>query len=333
MKNSLLLPKTNFPLRPLPGTEDTLLTKWADGLPRKSNGAPFVLHDGPPFANGAPHMGTALNKILKDFTVKSRSMAGWDVSFRPGWDCHGLPTELKAQTAGATTAAGTRAACKKLALEAVDLQKKVFRRLGVLAEWDKPYLTMEYPHVVVKAFAEFLRRNLVYFARKPVWWSVGAQTALAQMELEYWDETETAVVVEFPSDEFSFVAWTTTPWTLPANRALAVSRDGNYLHGTFGRRGERKTFVVATACADNLGEWELLETLAVVKGDSLVGLKAKSPFGGTVPVLAADFVSPTSGTGVVHVAPGHGHDDYLLGLKHGLEVFSPVDAMGFKQLA
>lgn len=327
MKNTLLLPSTSFPLRPQPGRESALLAKvLATPPPRDSD--VFCLHDGPPFANGAPHLGTALNKLLKDFTVRNRRMRGENVSFTPGWDCHGLPTELKAVKAGAQSPLSTRKACRELALAAVTEQMDAFKSMGVSADWDNRYLTMDYSATVVRTFAELLRRGLVYFARKPVWWSVGAQTALAQMELEYKDVTDQTAFVEFPSDGFSFVAWTTTPWTLPANRALAVNPEMEYLMGVFEKGAVQKTLVLASECVSNLSEWKLVESLRTLLGKELCSFSALAPFGETrVPVLPADFVEK-SGTGVVHVAPGHGLDDYNLGLKHNLEVFSPVDKFG-----
>src|SRR5947208_377952 len=264
-KETLNLPKTDFPMKAdLVRREPERLMKWASaGLYEKiqeaRKDAPlFVLHDGPPFANGDVHMGTALNKVLKDIVVKSRTMLGFHAPYVPGWDCHGLPIEFKVvKESRGLAPAEVRRRSEEYARKYVDIQRAQFKRLGVLGEWEKPYLTLEpaYEAEIIRAFATFVDQGLVYQSKKPVYWSTGAQTALAEAEVEYADREDPAIFVKFPivsgplANKASMAIWTTTPWTLPANVAIAVHPQHRYVAENFRHRetDERATLVIAKA--------------------------------------------------------------------------------------
>ena len=344
-KDTLLLPKTDFPMKAdLVKREPERLAKWeAAGLYRQildaRIGAPlFVLHDGPPFANGDVHMGTALNKILKDLVVKSRSMLGFRAPFVPGWDCHGLPIEFKVvKEQRGLEPAEIRRRAEAFARKYIDIQRGQFKRLGVFGSWEDPYLTLApgYEADIIRAFGKLVEKGLVYQSKKPVYWSTGAQTALAEAEVEYAQRTDPAIFVKFAVADgkgalagASFVIWTTTPWTLPANVAIAVDPKAQY---SVVANGPEK-LVVATALLGAL-ETLLRDTfdlrLTELRGEQLVGLEAQHPFlPRTSKVIAADFVTLDTGTGQVHIAPGHGKDDYIAGQANGLPVLSPVDDFG-----
>lgn len=348
-KDTLLLPKTDFPMKAdLVKREPERLEKWeAAGLYQQildaRIGAPlFVLHDGPPFANGDVHMGTALNKILKDLIVKSRSMLGFRAPFVPGWDCHGLPIEFKVvKEQRGLEPAEIRRRAEAFARKYIDIQRGQFKRLGVFGSWADPYLTLApgYEADIIRAFGGFVEKGLVYQSKKPVYWSTGAQTALAEAEVEYAQRTDPAIYVKFrltPDSEKTlgvsgptyFIIWTTTPWTLPANVAIAISPKANYSIAYFA--GER--FVVATDLLSSFSS-EIQVPLASVSceviGEKLAGLEAQHPFlPRTSKIIAADFVTLDTGTGQVHIAPGHGKDDYIAGQQNGLPVLSPVDDYG-----
>ncbi len=384
-KDTLLLPKTDFPMKAdLVKREPERLARWeAAGLYQQildaRIGAPlFVLHDGPPFANGDVHMGTALNKILKDLIVKSRTMLGFRAPFVPGWDCHGLPIEFKVvKEQRGLEPAEIRRRAEAFARKYIDIQRSQFKRLGVFGSWEDPYLTLEpsYEGDILRAFAGFVEKGLVYQSKKPVYWSTGAQTALAEAEVEYAQRTDPAVYVKFAVTDgkgalagASFVIWTTTPWTLPANLAIAVHPDQNYVVQEF-RRGEQcerliiaellvEAFMAATGFESNVppesshsddGSFgkdassssdvprETRGTAGgtpTLPGAAIVGVVARHPFlERTSRVIAADFVTMETGTGQVHIAPGHGKDDYIAGQANGLPVISPVDDFGrFVQL-
>lgn len=343
-KETLLLPKTGFPMKAdLVQREPARLAKWESlnlykRIQEARKDAPrFVLHDGPPFANGDVHMGTALNKILKDLVVKSRTMLGFRAPFVPGWDCHGLPIEFKVvKESRGLAPAEVRRRSEEYARKYIELQRKQFRRLGVFGDWDNPYLTLDraYEAEVIRAFAIFVEKGLVYRSKKPVYWSTGAQTALAEAEVEYAERTDPAIYVEFPTvsgplaGKASFVIWTTTPWTLPANVAIAVHPRSEYVAAEFG--GSR--LIVARALLENFQRETgrtLTREIATVKGAELSGSKAQHPFlDRQSEVITAEFVTMDSGTGQVHVAPGHGGDDYLAAQQHNLPVLSPVDDLG-----
>ena len=346
-KDTLTLPQTSFPMRgDLVQNEPQRLAIWEkSGLyrkitdARKAAGAPdFILHDGPPFANGDVHMGTALNKLLKDMVVKSKTMAGFHAPFIPGWDCHGLPIEFKVvkQVAGLEPAE-IRRRCTEFAKGFIDIQRVSFRRLGVFGDWENPYLTMDpaYEASILRVFAKLVENGCIYQSKKPVQWSYGAQTALAEAEVEYADKVSPAIFVKFPlvsgniTGEANMVIWTTTPWTLPANLAIAVHPEFTYIVGKFSN-GE--TYVIVRELIEAFTEktgFALTETISEIKGKELEGAEAKHPFlDRTSRVILANFVTTETGTGAVHIAPGHGADDYVAGQHNGLGVLSPVDDEG-----
>ncbi|MFV0416684.1 MAG: isoleucine--tRNA ligase [Chthoniobacterales bacterium] len=343
-KDSLNLPKTAFPMKAgLTAKEPAQLKRWeSDGIyaqiQKARSGRPtYILHDGPPFANGDVHMGTALNKIFKDFVIKSKTMANFHAPYVPGWDCHGLPIEFKVvKESQGLQPVEVRKRSEKYARKFVDTQKKQFKRLGVFGEWDDPYLTLNpsYEAEILRAFGTFVEKGLVYQSAKPVFWSTGAQTALAEAEVEYKDKTTPAVFVRFPitsgplAEKAAMVIWTTTPWTLPSNLAIAVHPEHDYVRASLGKFGD---VVVAEALLESLAEkcGETAEIQERFKGSALEGVTTQHPFlERSSTIYTADFVTLSTGTGAVHIAPGHGDDDYLLGIKHGLELLAPVDDQG-----
>jgi len=349
-KDTLTLPQTSFPMRgDLVENEPKRLARWeSEGLyekiigRRRAEGAPeFILHDGPPFANGDVHMGTALNKVLKDLVVKSKTMAGFTTPFVPGWDCHGLPIEFKVvKEAAGLEPAEIRRRCTEFAKKFIDIQRGSFRRLGVFGDWFNPYLTMNpgYEANIIRVFAKLVESGSVYQSKKPVQWSYGAQTALAEAEVEYQDKESPAIFVKFPlvSGEFagkaSMVIWTTTPWTLPANLGIALHPEFTYVVGNFVKEGVTETFVIVRELIGAFTEktgYALAETVDERKGKEFETLEASHPFlPRTSKVILANFVTTETGTGAVHIAPGHGSDDYVAGQQNGLGVLSPVDDEG-----
>ena len=348
-KETLNLPRTDFPMKAnLATREPELLKKWDENqlysqIQKSRQGRElFVLHDGPPFANGDVHMGTALNKILKDFVVKSQTMLGKRAPYVPGWDCHGLPIEYKVvKESRDLSPLEVRKRCDAFARKYVDIQRQQFKRLGVLGDWEHPYLTLDpkYEAEILRAFAVFVEKGLVYQSKKPVFWSTGAQTALAEAEVEYQERDDTSVYVKFPivsgewKDKASIAIWTTTPWTLPANLAIAVDPKEIYVVQEFRRDGASETLLladklVAQFCA-NTKLQPTGEPLASFPGAKIDKIKARHPFlDREAIVLTADFVTMDSGTGAVHIAPGHGEDDYNLGRANKLPILSPVDDHG-----
>jgi isoleucyl-tRNA synthetase len=352
-KDTLNLPRTDFPMKAnLPAREPEMLRNWEEThlyheIQKSRAGRElFVLHDGPPFANGDVHMGTALNKILKDFVVKSQTMLGKRAPYVPGWDCHGLPIEYKVvKESRELSPLEIRKRCEAFARKFIDIQREQFKRLGVFGDWEHPYLTMDpkYEAEILRAFAVFVEEGLVYEAQKPVFWSTGAQTALAEAEVEYQERDDTAVYVKFPIvggarspdalANASIAIWTTTPWTLPANLAIAVDAKENYVVQEFSRDGTSETLVLAEKLLPRFsaatGFQATGKPLASFPGANLEGVEARHPFlDCEVPVLTAGFVTMDSGTGAVHIAPGHGADDYVLGREHKLPILSPVDDHG-----
>jgi isoleucyl-tRNA synthetase len=350
-KNTLNLPRTEFPMKAnLTAREPEILRVWEETrlyrqIQKSREGRElFVLHDGPPFANGDVHMGTALNKILKDFVVKSQTMLGKRAPYVPGWDCHGLPIEYKVvKESRGLSPLEIRKKSEAFAWKFINVQREQFKRLGVFGDWENPYLTMDpkYEAEILRAFAVFVEKGLVYQSKKPVLWSTGAQTALAEAEVEYQERNDTAVYVRFPlppdqvvkidlstDKPVSVAIWTTTPWTLPANLAIAVDPDAEYEILS----NEKERVIVARKLRDQFIQqtgFAAPEESAFRPGKQLVGLQAQHPFLDQKPIiLAADFVTMDSGTGLVHIAPGHGEDDYWLGKANGLEILSPVDDHG-----
>src|SRR6266550_9526182 len=350
-KETLNLPRTEFPMKAnLAAREPEMLRTWEENdlyqqIQKSRAGRElFVLHDGPPFANGDVHMGTALNKILKDFVVKSQTMLGKRAPYVPGWDCHGLPIEYKVvKESRELSPLEVRKRCEAFARKFINIQREQFKRLGVFGDWENPYLTMDpkYEAEILRAFAVFVEEGLVYQAQKPVFWSTGAQTALAEAEVEYQERDDTAVYVRFPlphdqlvkiglptDKPVSVAIWTTTPWTLPANLALAVDRDADY--EVLGNEKER--VIIARKLHEQFIQhtgFVPLEERTSLLGNQLVGLRAQHPFLNRHSIiLAADFVTMDTGTGAVHIAPGHGEDDYWLGRANDLGILSPVDDHG-----
>ena len=350
-KDTLNLPRTEFPMKAnLAAREPEMLRAWEETrlyqqIQKSREGRElFVLHDGPPFANGDVHMGTALNKILKDFVVKSQTMLGKRAPYVPGWDCHGLPIEYKVvKESRALSPPEVRKRCEAFVRKFINIQREQFKRLGVFGDWENPYLTMDpkYEAEILRAFAVFVEKGLVYQAKKPVFWSTGAQTALAEAEVEYQERDDTAVYVRFPlppdqlvkiglstDKPVSLAIWTTTPWTLPANLAIAVDPDAEYEI----LDNENERLIIAHKLHDQFIQHSgvvPLEEPTFLPGKQLVGLQARHPFLDRKSIiLAADFVTMDTGTGAVHIAPGHGEDDYWLGKQNGLPILSPVDDHG-----
>ncbi len=346
-KSTLNLPQTDFPMKAdLVTREPERLKQWESAgvyariQAARSGAKRFVLHDGPPFANGDVHIGTALNKILKDIIIKYKTLRGFSAPYIPGWDCHGLPIEFKVSQEmrkdGNTTvdAATIRQACDAYARKYIDLQRTQFKRLGVFGDWENPYLTLnkEYEADELRLFADVVEKGFVYRGKKPVYWSIPCRTALAEAEVEYKDHVSQSVYVKFPlvgHPATSVVIWTTTPWTLPAN--LAVAYNSKISYSLVLSNGEQ--FIVSTmllgAVAEKCG-WDGYQIVRSLDGEFFKGLSYQHPFcNRTGKLLAGDhFVENTTGTGFVHIAPGHGLDDYHLGLANGLPIYSPVDDDG-----
>jgi len=353
-KDTLNLPKTEFPMRAeLAKKEPKLLERWEKEriyeriLEHRKKAPDFIIHDGPPYANGHIHMGTALNKILKDFIVKSKIMSGFKVFFVPGWDCHGLPIEHEVEKIlgsdkDCLSKAEIRKLCRDYAIKFVNIQREEFKRLGVFGTWDTPYLTMDphYQAVIIREFGKFVQEGYVYRGKKPVYWCPHCKTALAEAEVEYNPHEAPSIYVKFPlirDEKLSFllsdrkkayiVIWTTTPWTLPANLAIAVNPDYEYV---FLLRGDELLLMAHRLfpyVMDLLGEkWEVVRK---VEGRELEGLRYRHPFIQREGfVILADYVSLDTGSGCVHIAPGHGEEDYESGLKYGLDIYAPVDESG-----
>ena len=354
-KNTIITPKTDFPMRGgLPQREPGMLAAWNridvyKELRKRNAGKPrFVLHDGPPFSNGDIHMGHALNKTLKDFIVRSWAMRGFDTPYVPGWDNHGMPIEsaiIKKNKLNrkAMSVPDFRSACRDFALEYVDRQRKGFQRLGIVADWENPYLTMdkEFEAEEVKVFGEMYRKGYIYKGLKPVYWCPKDETALAEAEIEYQDDPCTTVYVKFPIQDdkgrlshldlsrLYFVIWTTTIWTLPGNMGVALHPQERY---AIVKAPNGELYVMAEALIEKVmgvggfDSWELLETHP---GSFFEYMLARHPFLPKTSLLVnADYVTMDSGTGLVHTAPGFGAEDYQTGMRYGLELIVPVDDQG-----
>ena len=353
-KHTLNLPNTLFPMRgDLAKREPGMLADWENRqlyqqLRAKAQGRPkFILHDGPPYANGTIHIGHAVNKILKDIIVKSKTLDGFDAPYVPGWDCHGLPIELKVEEklgkAGDKVDAFVfRKACREYAAEQIDLQRKDFKRLGVLGDWENPYLTMDFQTEadIVRALGRIAANGHLHKGAKPVHWCTDCGSALAEAEVEYADKTSFSIDVRFTvvdeadvlkrvpdaagQGDLSVVIWTTTPWTLPANQAVALNPELEYVV----LQTVTERLIVAEALLEAvLQRAEISEhtILARCTGDTLEGLLLQHPFyARQVPVILGDHVTTEAGTGAVHTAPGHGQEDFVVGLKYGLPVDNPV---------
>ncbi len=350
LKETLNLPETKFPMKAsLPRREPEILKKWDEiniynKLRKERKESPkFILHDGPPYANGRIHLGHALNKILKDFVVKSFSMFGYNAPYVPGWDCHGLPIEIKVEHKIGETKEKVkfREECRKYAEKFVRIQMEDFKRLGVIGDWKHPYLTMDrfYEAEVVRHMKGFFESGEVYRAKKPVYWCPHCKTALAEAEIEYHEDSSPGIYVKFPLKEaeklnsnlagknISVVIWTTTPWTLPANLAIALHPDFNY--GVF--RDKDEYLILAVKLAEPLEKklGRSFELIHKFKGKELEGFKTQHPFIERESIIViADYVTLEQGTGCVHTAPGHGEEDYITGIKYKLPAYSPVDEDG-----
>ncbi len=348
---TLNLPVTEFPMKAnLPVKELEILGKWnsinlyKQIIEKNINKPSFVLHDGPPYANGHLHDGHILNKILKDITVKYKNMSGKLSTFVPGWDCHGLPIELKvAEKLGDKKNSMSKTEllkeCRKYAYEAIDIQRDEFKRLGVLADWENPYLTLspEYEGAIAHQFANIVESGALLKAKKPVYWCSKCETALADAEVEYHDHKSPSIFVKFPveggltelpGEKVNFVIWTTTPWTIPANLGICLNELFEYSAVKF----RDEVFIVATDLKNNflkaVGE-ENAPTVASFEATRFKGMKARHPFiDRDSIILFGSHVTLEAGTGCVHTAPGHGADDYIVGLAAGLEPYAPVDAKG-----
>ena len=345
------MPKTDFPMRGnLPNREPQIEQSWYDEklyekvLEKNQDKTPFVLHDGPPYANGNIHMGHALNKILKDFVVRFKNMDGYYAPYIPGWDTHGLPIEQaltnnKKVNRKEKTVAEFRELCKEYALEQVEGQKTQFKRLGVLGDWDNPYITLqkEYEAQQILVFGKMVKEGLIYKGLKPIYWSPSSETALAEAEIEYHDKKSPSIYVAFKvqdgkgilAGDEEFVIWTTTPWTIPANLGICVNADLEYVTVAV---NDRK-FIVAKELVESLSKelnWETYEILATYKGSDFEYMTAKHPlFDRESLLILGDHVTLDAGTGLVHTAPGHGEDDFNAGRKYNLEVLCPVDYRGY----
>jgi isoleucyl-tRNA synthetase len=344
-KKTLNLPQTGFPMKAdLIAREPLRLKQWQTGqlyqkIQTARAGAPkFVLHDGPPFANGDVHIGTALNKILKDIIVKHQSLLGRDAPYVPGWDCHGLPIEFKVtqdmRKAGDTDTdpVTIRKACATYARKYIDLQRAQFKRLGVLGDWDNPYLTLnkEYEADELRMFADIVEKGFVYRGKKPVYWSIPCRTALAEAEVEYQDYVSQSIFVKFPfvgQEKTFIVIWTTTPWTLPANLAVAYNEKLQYVQVRVGEENYIVFRGLLPVVAQKCGWANYTEQ--PVNTEDLAKWEYQHPFcHRTGKLFAAEFVTSDTGSGFVHIAPGHGLDDYNLGRQKGLPIYSPVDDDG-----
>ena len=332
----------------LPNREPKMQEQWNDmsiydRVQERTKGRPlFILHDGPPYANGNIHMGHALNKILKDFIVRYKSMSGFHAPYVPGWDTHGLPIEQALTNKGVKrkemTVAEFRKLCEEYAYEQVDNQRAQFKQLGVRGDWENPYITLkpEYEAQQIKVFGDMAKKGYIYKGKKPVYWSPSSESALAEAEIEYQDKKSPSIYVAFPVADGKdvlatgdkFIIWTTTPWTIPANLAIAVNGKLNY---SVVRVGSER-FIVAEDLLEEVAsvlEWENHSVEKTVKGSDLEYIVAKHPiYDRDSLVILGDHVTTDSGTGCVHTAPGHGEDDFIIGKKYNLDVLCPVDDKG-----
>src|SRR2546428_4828351 len=358
-KNTVNLPRTEFPMKAgLQTSEPETLARWMaldlyGKIRQRRTGAPkFVLHDGPPYANGNIHIGTSLNKIVKEFVVKSRSMAGFDAPYVVGYDCHGLPIELQVdrelgpKKRDMSVAEFCRA-CRSYAERFIGTMTSQFERLGILGTWDAPYLTMnfKYQAAIARAFGRFVEQGLVYKGKKPVHWCIHCRTALAEAEVEYEDHTSPSIYVEFPlaatsardlvarvpalaGRDVSVLIWTTTPWTIPSNLAIAFHPEFDYAAYDVDGRAVIVAETLASKVAATIGK-TFGPPLARLKGSELEHIRFQHRLYARASVgVLGDYVTLEAGTGAVHTAPGHGADDFNTGVKYGLEIYAPVGPAG-----
>ena len=348
-KETLLMPETSFQMRGnLPENEKLQREKWEEmdlynKVREKNKGkTPFILHDGPPYANGNIHIGHAMNKILKDFVNRYKMMSGYDMIYIPGWDTHGLPIEQAVTNSGvdrkSMDKADFRALCEKYAYEQIEKQKKGFKELNVLADWDHPYITLqkELEARQIEVFAEMAKKGLIFKGLKPVYWSPSSESALAEAEIEYHDRKDSSIYVAFPVVEGNdtvnvgdnLVIWTTTPWTLPCNTGIAISEKFDYAKVLV----NDKYYIVANELLEDLAKefgWENYEVVNVFTGDKIEGVKYKHVFMDRVaPVIDGFHVTLDAGTGLVHIAPMYGADDFIIGKEYNLEMVNGIDDQG-----
>jgi isoleucyl-tRNA synthetase len=350
-KDTLLMPKTEFPMRGnLPNREPEVQAKWAEmniyeKVQKRTTGRPlYVLHDGPPYANGDLHMGHALNKVLKDFIVRYKSMSGYSAPYVPGWDTHGLPIETaltknKKVNRKEMSIAEFRKLCEEYAYDQINSQRQQFMRLGVRGDWFNPYITLkpEYEAQQIKVFGEMAKKGYIYKGLKPVYWSPSSESALAEAEIEYQDKRSASIYVAFPvkdgkgvleGDE-KIIIWTTTPWTIPANLGISLHPELEYSVV----KVDQSKFIIASALLEEVTkvlEWENPEVVKTLKGKELDRAVAKHPFYDRDSlVMVGEHVTTESGTGCVHTAPGHGEEDFIVGKQYGLDVLCPVDEKGY----
>ena len=353
-KETLNLPQTSFPMKAsLSAREPEILKKWQEMdiyhtiLSTRAQSPRYILHDGPPYANGSIHLGHALNKILKDFIVKSKSMEGHTAPYVPGWDCHGLPIEHKVDQEikdrrQQMSVSQVRRLCREYALRFVDTQREEFKRLGVFGEWEKPYTTLntEYESDIIRLFNAFVKNGSVYRKKRPVYWCMSCQTALAEAEVEYQNHKSPSITVRFALEnppEFlaraaagkpvDVLIWTTTPWTIPANLAIALHPEYDYaLFETDGELFIAASRLIPVLCEETGKNYRIHMEF---KGEALKGFRARHPlYDRDSLIINTDYVTLDAGTGCVHTAPGHGEDDYRAGVEYGLEVYSPVRGDG-----
>ena len=354
-KETLLMPETSFQMRGnLPENEKLQREKWEEmdlynKVREKNKGkTPFILHDGPPYANGNIHIGHAMNKILKDFVNRYKMMSGYDMIYIPGWDTHGLPIEQAVTNSGvdrkSMSKADFRALCEKYAYEQIEKQMQGFKELNVLADWEHPYITLqkEMEARQIEVFAEMAKKGLIFKGLKPVYWSPSSESALAEAEIEYHDRKDSSIYVAFPVVEGNdtvnvgdnLVIWTTTPWTLPGNTGITVGGEYEYSVVDTGK----DKLLMATSLVDevmNLVGITDYKTVKTVNGTELEGILCKHPFLDRTSkvVLGSDdtvAVELDTGTGAVHTAPSYGKEDYLCGIKNGLDIIVTVDGKGYQ---
>jgi len=349
-KDTLLMPNTEFPMRGNLGNKEPVIqAEWEklelyEKIMAKNKERPsYILHDGPPYANGSIHAGHALNKILKDFVIRYKNMSGFKAPYLPGWDTHGLPIEnalskSKKVNRKELELSEFRELCEKYALEQVDTQRDQFKRLGILGLWDKPYITLnkEYEASQIRVFNEMVKKGLIYKGLKPVYWSPSSETALAEAEIEYYDVVSPSIYVAMPAVDTlnklpkntSFLIWTTTPWTIPANLAIAVGSDIEYVLVKHKNNNYLVGKTLLNKLIDLLG-WRNATEAQNIFGWELEGMTYKHPLYNRVsPVIISEHVNVEDGTGLVHIAPGHGEDDFIVGKKYNLDVYCPVDSKG-----
>lgn len=350
IKDTLNLLKTDFSMRAnLSEKEPKMQKDWDDKqlyekmLERNQDNTPFILHDGPPYANGNIHIGHALNKISKDIIVRYKNMAGFYTPYIPGWDTHGLPIETALTKSGvdrkSMSVAEFRKLCEEYAWKQIEQQRKDFKRLGVQGEWDNPYVTLtpDYEAAQIRVFGEMAKKGYIYRGLKPIYWSPSSESALAEAEIEYQDVRGPSIYVAFDvkdggdvlEDDTQFVIWTTTPWTIPSNVAITVRADGDY--SVYEADGQR--YVLADRLAEEVAEkigWNDIKLIKSFKGAELEGLVAHHPYlDRDSHLILGDHVTFDAGTGLVHTAPGHGDDDFVVGQKYNLPVISPIDSQGY----